>query len=117
MLSPVAFPDSLTPPDPPDRAWQLADDAADKRSSRYRVCRYTPAASDAQVIPNHLHPRTYVNVGASETLTNQNFLVIRAGDDVTTSFQCPIDAPADPASSDFVNSNTLLHQPPPPATP
>ena len=90
----------------------------DARASRYRVCRYTPAANDAQVIPNQLHPRTYNKVGADEALTHQNFLVIRAGNDdgVTTSpqaFICPKDVAADPTTGDFVNSNTLLHQPPP----
>ncbi len=53
-----------------------------------------------------------------EQLTNQNFLVIRAGNDLGdgsgTAFTCPTDVPADPATGDFVNSNTLPHQPPPP---
>ncbi|HRH89749.1 MAG TPA: hypothetical protein PLO41_23115 [Rubrivivax sp.] len=101
--------------------WALADNAADARASRFRVCRYTPATSDAQQIPNALHPRNYSNVGVNEPLTNQNFLVIRAGDDpgdgTGTAFTCPTDVPADPASGNFVNSNTLPHQPPPPAPP
>jgi hypothetical protein len=111
-LTPLAF---VEPYD--DVAWQLADDATDARASRYRVCRYTPATSDAQVIPNQWHPRNYSNVTPTEQLTNQNFLVIRAGDDpgdgTGTAFTCPTDVPADPATGDFVNSNTLPHQPPP----
>ncbi len=98
---------------PPDYVpWALADDADDVRATRYRICRYTPATSDTQAIPNQLHPRTYTHVTAVEQLKNQNFLVIRAGNDTDT-FQCPPDVLADPATGDFVNSNTLLHQPPP----
>ena len=116
-LTPLAF---LDPPG--DVAWVLADDAADARASRYRVCRYTPATSDAQIIPNQLHPRVYTHVTPLEQLTNQNFLVIRAGNDLEdgnggTAFTCPTDVPADPANGDFVNSNTLPHQPPPPTPP
>ena len=96
----------------PNDPWQVADNAADARLTRYRVCRYTPAANDAQVIPNQLHPRSYTGVGAGEPLSNQNFLVIRAGDG-TNPFHCPTDVPADPEAGDFVNSNTLTHQPPP----
>ena len=95
-------------------AWTIAADASDPASTHYRVCRYTPASSDAQNIPNRLHPRNYSNVLAIEPLTNQNFLVIRAGDDLTA-FQCPTDVAPDPAAGDFVNSNTLPHQPPPSA--
>jgi Tfp pilus assembly protein PilV len=112
-LTPLAF---FDPAD--DVAWALADDAADARATRYRVCRYTPATSDTQVIPNQWHPRNYSNVTVLEPLTNQNFLVIRAGNgDGTpgngTAFTCPTDVPADFAAGDFVNSNTLPHQPPP----
>lgn len=105
-LSPMAF---LEQPDDP---WLRAANAADARLTRYRICRYTPAANDAQVVPNPLHPRNYANVSADEPLSNQNFLVIRAGDG-TNPFHCPTDVPADPESGDFVNSNTLTHQPPP----
>jgi Tfp pilus assembly protein PilV len=106
---------------PPDYvAWAIADDADDARASRYRICRYTPASSDSQPIPNRLHPRTYIDVDAQQPLLNQNFLVIRAGSDIEdgtggTPFTCPTDVPADPAAGDFVNSNTFPHQPPPAA--
>jgi len=93
-------------------AWVIASDADDAAVTRFRVCRYTPATSDAQDIPNRQHPRSYTNVTALEPLTNQNFLVIRAGDG-TVPFQCPTDVAADPAAGNFVNSNTLTHQPPP----
>ena len=86
--------------------------SADARLTRYRICRYTPAANDAQVIPNQWHPKNYSNVDASQPLSNQNFLVIRAGDG-TVPFICPTDVPANPDAGDFVNSNTLTHQPPP----
>ncbi|HOM15522.1 MAG TPA: hypothetical protein PLB41_19640, partial [Rubrivivax sp.] len=110
-LTPLAF---LNPPN--DVPWVLATSASDGDASRYRVCRYTPATSDADPVPNRLHPRQYTNVNATEPLTNQNFLVIRAGNFSGTSggpFICPTDGAADPANGDFVNSNTLAHQPPP----
>lgn len=96
----------------PDEPWLRAVNAADARLTRYRICRYTPAANDAQVIPNQWHPKNYSNVDASQPLSNQNFLVIRAGDG-TVPFICPTDVPANPDAGDFVNSNTLTHQPPP----
>jgi len=115
-LTPLAF---VEPTD--SVAWAIATDADDTVSTRYRVCRYTPATSDAQSIPNQLHPRHYANVTAVDTLTNQNFLVIRAGNatlpavagEVPVSFMCPSDGPIDPAAGDLVNSNTLAHQPAP----
>jgi hypothetical protein len=107
-LVPLAFVDPVD-----DVAWIIAGDAADNSASHYRVCRYTPATSDAQTIPNQLHPRAYSDVTALEPLTHQNFVVIRAGNGVLA-FDCPADVPANPAVGDLVNSNTLLHQPPPP---
>lgn len=110
-LTPLAFtfPTGDTP-------WQLATSASDGDATRYRICRYTPAANDSDPVPNRLHPRQYSNVDATQPLTNQNFLVIRAGNYSGTSggpFTCPTDVAADPAHGDFVNSNTLPHQPPP----
>lgn len=85
-------------------AWDIDDDPdPDER----RICRYTPAANDAQAIPNRDHPRNYTNVKTTELLVRQNFLVIGGG------FTCPTDVAADPAAGDFVNSNTLQHQPTP----
>ena len=69
----------------------------------FRICRYTPAASDSDPVANRDHPRNYADV--SGNLTNQNFVAI------PSSKQCPTDVPADPASGDLVNSNTLQHQP------
>jgi hypothetical protein len=104
FVVPLAFAeDPLNP-------WRAADDANDARADRYRVCRYTPASSDAQPVPNRDHPRTYVDV--KTPLLNQNFLVIRAGDGAQA-FGCPTDIPANPAAGDLVNSNTLVHQPAP----
>lgn len=85
-----------------DVDWTIGDSGG---SAEYRVCRYTPAADDSQVVPNADHPRNYSNV--SGNLTNQNFVVIPS--DKT----CPTDVPADPANGDLVNSNTLQHQPAP----
>ena len=67
----------------------------------YRVCRYTQALGNTTT--NTDHPLAYSNV--SGNLINQNFLVV-AGQKT-----CPTDVVANPASGDFVNSNTLQHQP------
>ncbi len=79
-------------------------------SSTYKVCRYTTAAGDFTA--NIDHPRYYCKVATASctakvttNLLNQNFLVI-AG-----SKSCPTDVAADPANGDFVNTNTLQHQP------
>ncbi|HEY6511428.1 MAG TPA: prepilin-type N-terminal cleavage/methylation domain-containing protein [Burkholderiaceae bacterium] len=88
--------------------WFISDDASGSSpfSDRfYRVCRYTVATSDGQVVANQDHPRNYANV--SGNLTNQNFVVIRS------TKHCPTDVPANPTAGDLVNSNTLQHQPDP----
>lgn len=92
--------------------WVIATDAADPSWFHFRVCRYTTATSDAQVVPNEDHPRSYHDVSSLQPLVNQNFLVIRAGNGLQP-FGCPTDGPADPASGDLVNSNTLVQQPAP----
>lgn len=115
-LSPLPFTVDLPTPPPVYVPWTLASSGSDGDATRYRICRYTPAASDTDPVPNRLHPRQYSNVDATQPLTNQNFLVIRAGNFSGTSggaFTCPTDVAADPAHGDFVNSNTLPHQPPP----
>lgn len=83
--------------------WQISNTTGE---DHYRVCRYTTAASDAQVVPNVDHPPNYSDVNGN--LTDQNFVVISAAK------TCPTDVPANPASGDVVNSNTLQHQPTPP---
>ena len=84
----------------------------------YKVCRYTTAATDFTT--NADHPRSYCvekpsplpslqlpcnGRRLSDNLINQNFLVIAAAQ------SCPTDVAADPASGDYINSNTLQHQP------
>ncbi len=80
----------------------------------HRLCRYTPATSDTQIVPNWQHPYLYRIEYADAArkqplpmppLVNQNFLV------VLNANACPPDVPADPAKADFVNSNTLEHKP------
>ena len=94
----------------------IASLSADKAADQYKVCRYTPGRSedansdgvadgDKPLSGNIGHPLVYRNVLAP--LSNQNFLVIRAGDGAT-SFACP----GDDASTPFVNGNTWPHQPP-----
>jgi Tfp pilus assembly protein PilV len=73
-------------------------------ASSYRVCRYTPGASNTASVSNLQHPLNYSAVATS--LPNQNFLLIRAGDGLTV-FACP----GDDISTDFINGNTLPHQP------
>ena len=85
----------------------LASSIADPSSGLFRVCRYTPVRNSHPVvgpeISNQEHPLDYANVTVG--LINQNFLVIRAGDDLVA-FGCPADGP-----STFINSNTWHHQP------
>ncbi len=82
----------------------IASSVADASSTRYRVCRYTPEPSDTPTGGNPAHPLDYADVGTS--LNNQNFLVIRAGDD-TTPYTCPNDNTSTP----LVNGQTYRHQP------
>jgi Tfp pilus assembly protein PilV len=86
-------------------AWLIGDDPMGTDPQRFRVCRYTTASSDNQTVPNQDHPRNYSDVIGN--LTNQNFVVIPARK------SCPTDVPANPSAGDFVNSNTLQHQPAP----
>jgi hypothetical protein len=83
--------------------FHIADNAADASPSHNRVCRYTPELSDTPAGGNAAHPLDYTNV--TESLSNQNFLVIKAGDG-SSAFPCPTD---DPTTS--VNGNTFRHQP------
>lgn len=81
----------------------LAADLVDADKTKARVCRYTRVRAHAGVT-NAEHPLDYVDV--AESLANQNFLVIQAGDG-TTAFDCP----ADDSSTPFINGNTFRHQP------
>lgn len=81
----------------------------------YRVCRYAP--SDATDLPDDAHPADYGRhagtcvdgragcPGVAGNLSHQNFLVI-AG-----THACPTDHAPDPTIGDFVNTNTVAHQP------
>lgn len=81
----------------------LAASIADATSAVFRVCRYTALRSHATVptIKNEQHPLDYA--GVQSALTNQNFLIIKAGDDVAA-FECPEGLPP-PAG------RTWRHQP------
>jgi hypothetical protein len=94
-IAPLAFPDWNSGDN-----WEIGTD-----EDQYRICRYTPAASDTVTPPtaNVDHPRNYAYVKGS--LSFQNFLVIRGRNG------CPTDVPADPVHLDFVDTNTLQHQP------
>lgn len=85
---------------------QLATAATDVSATQYKVCRYTPDAStDTPAGGNRAHPKVYTRV--TESLVNQNFLVIEAGDGATTPFPCPTDEPTTPQ----IDGDTKLHQP------
>jgi hypothetical protein len=84
--------------------FNIASSVDDDDDDRFRVCRYTPEDNDAPAGGNAAHPRVYTDVSAG--LTNQNYLIIRAGDD-DDAYACPSDGP-----SDALNTNTWDHQPP-----
>ncbi len=84
----------------------------------YKVCRYTTA--DSAYTKNPDHPQSYcvekatpapsnqlpcVGRYVAENLINQNFLVIASAQN------CPTDIAANPGLGDYINSNTLQHQP------
>jgi hypothetical protein len=80
-------------------------------NDKFRVCRYTTARSNTDVVPTNLrnedHPRSYVAV--TSPLTNQNFLVIKAGNGDGTSgiaYDCP-----DSIDNTAVTGRTWRHQP------
>ena len=89
-------------------------------TSDYKVCRYTTAAAANPYTSNPNHPPSYCvekslpaptalvkcnGRRVTGNLINQNFLVIAAAQ------SCPTDVAADPANGDYINSNTLQHQP------
>lgn len=77
---------------------------SDDNPARYKVCRYTPVASHTPAGGNAEHPLNYTNVTSS--LTNQNFLVTKAGNG-NVPYACPGDR-----AGNLLNSNTFAHQPP-----
>ena len=81
---------------------ELTGSAADLR--RYRVCRYSADHDHDGRIGNPEHPARYTDVDGP--LTQQNFLVIRAG------LPCPSGLPADPAAGRLLDTGTFSHQPP-----
>lgn len=88
-------------------ATSIADPGSMAPPTVYRVCRYTPFRAH-KIVPtemrNDQHPLDYVDVTVS--LTNQNFLVIPAGNGRRPN-DCPDDRP-----STFIQSTTWHHQPP-----
>jgi Tfp pilus assembly protein PilV len=87
-----------------DAGHPIASEPGDSAPGHYKVCRYTPVQGHTPPNGNIDHPLDYSKVLGS--LSQQNFLLIRAGNGVT-SFACP----GDDASTPFVNGNTWPHQP------
>jgi len=86
--------------------------------NHYKVCRYTTAATAYTSNPDH--PASYCvekstpvptalvpcnGRRVTANLINQNFLVIASAQN------CPTDIAANPGLGDYINSNTLQHQP------
>jgi type IV pilus modification protein PilV len=74
-------------------------------SSDYRLCRLTSDYNGDEALSNGEHPRYYRQV--SGALDNQNYLVVRGNDD------CPTDIASDPATGNYLDTNTAQHQPSP----
>ncbi len=86
-----------------------ANDATDFGPGRFRVCRYTPdPTTDTPAGGNPAHPKLYNRV--TESLNNQNFLVIAAGDGVSTVFTCPVETTL-VSGSPLIDGDTKQHQP------
>jgi Prokaryotic N-terminal methylation motif len=109
-IAPLPFTDAV------DSNWSIpGKTAASESTATHRLCRYTPAINDTQVVPNPQHPQLYRIEYADPArqlqplpmppLVNQNFLV------TLIAHSCPTDVAADPLKGDFVNSNTLAHKP------
>jgi len=87
----------------------IADNiATDTDATKLRVCRYTPIRDSQPAVPagirNEQTPLAYADVRTA--LTNQNFLVIKAGTGAAVN-TCP----ADDANTVLVNGSTWHHQP------
>jgi type IV pilus modification protein PilV len=67
------------------------------------LCRFTSDYNRNSALSNNEHPRYYRQVRGA--LENQNFLVVNGS--------CPSDVAADPASGNFLDTNTAQHQPSP----
>lgn len=89
-------------------SFDIAGSIGSDSDERYKVCRYTTVRSNSALVPddvkNEQHPRRYVNV--EKSLSDQNFLVIKAGDD-----DDPFVCPNDNVSTPKVNGSTWHHQP------
>lgn len=84
-----------------------AASVADPDAAAFRVCRYTPYRDSHPIVPDDMpngeHPLDYVDVVGP--LTDQNFLVVRAGNGAVA-YNCPGDV-----AGDFLDTNTWHHQP------
>lgn len=92
----------------PDSSWSFGNSGSGRGgrgSDNLRLCRFTSDYNHSTTLSNSEHPRYYRQV--SGALENQNFLVIGEDDD------CPTDIASNPASGNFLDTNTAQHQPRP----
>jgi type IV pilus modification protein PilV len=80
--------------------WTFGNGGGDRR-----LCRFTSDYNRNNILSNGEHPRYYRQVNGA--LDNQNYLVINGNDD------CPTDIASDPATGNYLDTNTARHQPSP----
>ncbi len=100
-LPPRVPPDPPYPPEADSLIWGMPDATASCTEPAPQTVPPTPS----RILRNVDHPLDYDKVTGA--LTNQNFLVIRAGDGTDDAFECP----GDDAGTPYVNGNTWHHQP------
>jgi type IV pilus modification protein PilV len=80
--------------------WTFGSGSGDRR-----LCRFTSDYNRDNTLSNGEHPRYYRQV--SGALDSQNYLVINRNDD------CPTDIASNPATGNYLDTNTARHQPSP----
>ena len=83
----------------------MAPTMADFATANYKLCRYTPVRNHVPPGGNIDHPLVYTAVKAP--LSNQNYLLIRAGNGSAPPFECP----ANDLLTPLIDGNTYQQQP------
>lgn len=95
---------------PAATVWGMANSGSNANSCdttpasgcNYKLCRFSGDYINDGVVSNTEHPLYYRAV--SYTLDNQNYLV------VNSNASCPTDGEVDIATSDYINTHTIIHQ-------